>query len=86
MSAYLCKSKKSLTAIAGRRFLHTSQPLLARVLATDGVDDLCVKIFQSRGHEVDLKETMPEPELLKIIGDYDGLVVRSATKVTPAVV
>ena len=24
---------------------------------------------------------MPEAELLKIIGDYDGLVVRSATKV-----
>jgi D-3-phosphoglycerate dehydrogenase len=25
---------------------------------------------------------MPEEELMKIIGEYDGLVVRSATKVT----
>ena len=28
---------------------------------------------------------MPEAELCKIIGEYDGLVVRSATKVTPEV-
>ena len=42
---------------------------------------LCVKIFQNRGHTVDFKDTLKEPELIKIIGDYDGLVVRSATKV-----
>jgi hypothetical protein len=30
---------------------------------------------------VDLLKTLPEKELIKIIGDYDGLVVRSATKV-----
>ena len=28
-------------------------------------------------------KTMSEPDLCKIIGEYDGLVVRSATKVTP---
>ena len=69
----------------GRRALHQSSISLARVLATDGVDELCVKIFRSRGHEVDFLETLPETELLKIIGEYDGLVVRSATKVTPKV-
>jgi len=42
---------------------------------------LCVKIFQNRGHTVDFKDTLKEPELIKIIGDYDGMVVRSATKV-----
>jgi D-3-phosphoglycerate dehydrogenase len=46
---------------------------------------LCVKIFQDRGHQVDFLKTMPEEELIKVIGDYDGLVVRSATKVTPEV-
>lgn len=34
---------------------------------------------------MDFKKTMPEAELVKIIGDYDALVVRSATKVTPTV-
>jgi D-3-phosphoglycerate dehydrogenase len=55
------------------------------VLATDGVDELCVKIFRDRGHTVDLLKTLPPAELLKVIGQYDGLVVRSATKVTPEV-
>jgi phosphoglycerate dehydrogenase-like enzyme len=64
----------------GRQF-HTSRNALARVLCTDGVDECCVKIFKERGHHVDLLKTLPENELLKIIGDYDGLVVRSATKV-----
>ena len=40
-----------------------------------------MKIFENRGHQVDYKPTMPEEELLQTIGDYEGLVVRSATKV-----
>jgi len=67
----------------GRRGFHTTSRQLARVLATDGVDDLCVQIFRQRGHQCDLLKTLKEEELIKIIGDYDGLVVRSATKVTP---
>ncbi len=58
----------------------------ARVLATDGVDELCVSIFKSRGHQVDHLKTMPEAELCKIIGDYDGLVIRSATKVNANII
>lgn len=45
----------------------------------------CVKIFRERGHQVDFLKTLPEVELLKVIGEYDGLVVRSATKVTSTV-
>jgi len=29
-------------------------------------------LFQQRGHQVDYINTMPESELIKIIGDYDG--------------
>lgn len=69
----------ALTRSAG---FHTrGNKLLAKVLATDGIDELCVKIFQERGHEVDLIKTLPPDELMKVIGKYDGLVVRSATKV-----
>ena len=69
----------------GVRGYSAGRVSLARVLATDGVDEVCVRIFQDRGHQVDFLKTLPEPELLKVVGQYDGLVVRSATKVTPAV-
>jgi len=48
------------------------------------VVQVCINIFKQRGHDVDFKKTMPESELVKIIGEYDALVVRSATKVTTA--
>lgn len=42
-----------------------------------------MQIFKSRGHTVDHRKTgIKEEELCNIIGNYDGLVVRSATKVT----
>lgn len=69
---------------AKREFVTCSSPILARVMCTDGVDEKCIEIFKQRGHHVDLVNTMPEAELIKVIGLYDGLVVRSATKVTPA--
>ena len=34
---------------------------------------------------MDMVASMPEDELVKVIGSYDGLVVRSATKVTAPV-
>lgn len=69
-----------------RRDFHASSFNLAKVLATDGVDQSCIEIFKKRGHQVDFLKTMPEADLIKIIGDYDGMVVRSATKVTANVV
>eukprot|EP01038_Epipyxis_sp_PR26KG_P013374 gene13374-17934_t len=83
MISTLCFRQVS-SIVKSRRF-HASSFELAKVLATDGVDDCCIKIFQQRGHHVDFLKTLPESELIKIIGDYDGLVVRSATKVTPNV-
>lgn len=65
-----------------KRSYHGSASHYARILATDGVDKSCITIFEERGHQVDLLKTMPEDELLSVIGKYDGMVVRSATKVT----
>ncbi|RYG62935.1 hypothetical protein EON64_16930, partial [archaeon] len=72
--------------LAGSRLYSGSASSLAKILATDGVDQCCVDIFKARGHHVDLLPTMAEGELLKIIGSYDGLVVRSATRVNSAVI
>lgn len=69
------------TSLLRNRLYHASSSLSARVLLTDGVDDCCVKLFEGRGHQVDFIKTMSETELIKIIGVYEGMVVRSATQV-----
>ena len=58
---------------------------MPKVLISDKLSPQAVDIFTSRGVEVDQKTGLSEDELLKIIGDYDGLAIRSATKVTPKV-
>jgi D-3-phosphoglycerate dehydrogenase / 2-oxoglutarate reductase len=53
---------------------------MPRVLIADKLSPAAVQIFKERGVEADTKTGLSKDELLKIIGDYDGLAVRSATK------
>lgn len=54
-----------------------------KVLVSDNLGEIGIKMFQEEeGIEVDVNTGLPPEELKKIIGDYDGLVIRSATKVT----
>jgi D-3-phosphoglycerate dehydrogenase len=53
---------------------------MPRVLIADSLSPAAVAIFKERGVDADVKTGLPKEELLKIIGDYDGLAVRSATK------
>ena len=79
----LSKIASYTTSSIGRRAYSTgSRTNLARILCSDSIDPICVDIFKSRGHDVDYKVGMSKEELNAVIGDYDGLVVRSATKVT----
>src|SRR6185437_14696581 len=55
------------------------------VLISDDLSPRAVEIFAARGIEADVKIGLPPDELKAIIGRYDGLAVRSATKVTKAV-
>ncbi len=59
---------------------------MPKVLISDKLSEAASEIFTSRGVEVDRKVGLSKEELLDIIGEYDGLAVRSATKVTPDVV
>ncbi|WP_417253369.1 phosphoglycerate dehydrogenase [Celeribacter sp.] len=57
-----------------------------KVLVSDKLSETAVQIFRDRGIEVDF---MPElgkdkEKLAEVIGKYDGLAIRSATKVTPS--
>lgn len=54
-----------------------------KVLISDNLGEAGVDLFrQTNGIEVDVKTGLSPDELKEIIGDYDGLVIRSATKVT----
>ena len=53
---------------------------MPRVLIADSLSPAAVDIFRQRGVDVDIKTGLSKDELIKVIGDYDGLVVRSDTK------
>ncbi|WP_109465173.1 phosphoglycerate dehydrogenase [Albibacillus kandeliae] len=58
-----------------------------RVLISDELSDAAVQIFKDRGIEVDFQPTLgkDKDKLAEVIGQYDGLAIRSATKVTPTI-
>src|SRR3984885_889956 len=55
---------------------------MPKVLISDKLSPAAVDIFRRRGIEVDLKPGLSPADLRSIIAPYDGLAVRSATKVT----
>ncbi len=58
-----------------------------KVLVSDKLSETAVQIFRDRGIDVDfLPEVGKDKEkLAEIIGQYDGLAIRSATRVTPTI-
>ncbi|WP_242396144.1 phosphoglycerate dehydrogenase [Anaeromyxobacter oryzisoli] len=56
--------------------------MAARVLVADDLSPEAVKVLQRSGLEVDVKVGLKPDQLEAIIGGYDALAVRSATKVT----
>jgi D-3-phosphoglycerate dehydrogenase len=57
-----------------------------KVLIADKMSPLAAQIFRDRGIEVDVKTGLSADELKACIGAYDGLAVRSATKVKAPIV
>ena len=56
---------------------------MPKVLISDKLSPQAIDIFKQGGVEVDVKTGLTPDELKQIIGQYDGLAIRSATKVTP---
>ena len=61
---------------------------MPKVLVSDKLSETAVQIFRDRGIEVDFEPSLGKDKeaLLARIGDYDGLAIRSATKVTAKVI
>ncbi len=56
---------------------------MTKVLIADQMDPQAAAIFRARGLEVDERPGLTPAQQAEIIGDYDGLAIRSTTKVTP---
>jgi D-3-phosphoglycerate dehydrogenase len=59
--------------------------LAVKVLIADKMDSRAASIFRDRGIQVDERPGLSPDELKAIIGGYDGLAVRSSSRVTSAV-
>ncbi len=58
-----------------------------KVLVSDKLSETAVQIFRDRGIDVDFQPDLgkDKEKLAEVIGQYDGLAIRSATKVTPTI-
>ena len=52
-----------------------------KILVCDKIADAGIKLLEENSYEVTKAWDTPKDELPKIVGEYDALVVRSATKV-----
>ena len=55
---------------------------MPKVLISDKLSSHAATIFEENGIDVDVKPGLSPDELKATIADYDGLAIRSATKVT----
>jgi len=56
---------------------------MKKIIITDAVDKKAVGVLEQAGYQVTYKPGMPKEEIQAVIKDYNGLIVRSETKVTP---
>src|SRR5450432_3636398 len=59
---------------------------MPKVLIADKLSPAALAIFKERGVDADVKTGLSKEELLKIVDQYDGIAIRSATKVTADVI
>jgi len=60
--------------------------MVPRVLIADKLSPAALSIFKERGLEADVKTGLSKEELLAIVEQYDGIAIRSATKITADVI
>ncbi|HKJ71646.1 MAG TPA: phosphoglycerate dehydrogenase [Gammaproteobacteria bacterium] len=59
---------------------------MPKVLISDKMSPKAEAVFQEHGIDVDVKTGLAPEELAEIIGEYDGLAIRSATKATKEII
>ncbi len=79
---YSCYQGRLFSRTRQNQELKMTKP---KVLISDEMNDLAEKIFREKGCDVDVITGKKPEELKAIIGQYDGLAIRSSTKVTPEI-
>ncbi|HOI42497.1 MAG TPA: hypothetical protein PK523_06075, partial [Elusimicrobiales bacterium] len=59
---------------------------MSKVLIADKADPLCEKTLKDRGIEAVVKTGMKPEELKEFARDFDGIIVRSASKITREII
>ena len=59
---------------------------MPKILISDAMDNIASEILLKNNLEVEIKTDLSPEELKKIIANYDGIIVRSATKVTAEII
>ncbi len=56
---------------------------MVKVLISDKMSPLAADVFKARGIDVDVRTDIDKADLPSVIAEYDGIAIRSATKLTP---
>ena len=59
---------------------------MSKILISDAMDNIASEILLKNNLDVEIKTNLTPEELKNIIPNYDGLIVRSATKVTADII
>ena len=59
---------------------------MSKILISDAMDSIASEILLKNNLDVEIKTNLSPEELKNIIPNYDGLIVRSATKVTSDII
>ncbi len=59
---------------------------MKRVLVTDTIDPICATLLQEQGIGCDLKTGLAPEELMNIVPDYQGWIIRSGTTITAGLI
>jgi D-3-phosphoglycerate dehydrogenase len=60
--------------------------MIMKIIVCDPTEAEAIQQMRAAGLEVDVRDSIPAEELIQVIGDYDGRVVRSRTKVPAALI
>ena len=59
---------------------------MKKVLIADKMSTQAEKVFTANGIDLEKKIGLSEEEICKIVNEYEGIVVRSATKITKKII
>ena len=69
------------------QFIGSIKPASSfKILIADKISETSYKVFKSNNIEVDKKFNLSEEEIVSIISNYDGVIVRSSTKITKKII